>query len=60
MDSSQEYFLFLFKIEIEEENFCGLSQSMTVRIISIIALIFEFHYLLIYLKKDFSFKDFIN
>ena len=58
MDSSQEYFLFLFKIGIEEETFCGLSQTMTVRIISIIALIFGISLFIDAFEKGFFFQGF--
>ena len=36
---SDDKFLFVFSPEVEEDCLCGLSQKMTVRIISIIALL---------------------
>ena len=58
MDFSQDNFLFFFKINTEEETMCGLSQSMTVKIISIFALLFAISFFIDTLNGDFFFDGF--
>ena len=58
IEFSQDNFLFLFKPKVDEETICSLSQSMAVKIIAIIALLFAISFFIDIFEKHFFFGGF--
>ena len=54
-DMSEEKFLFFFNPDVDEKTICGITQKLTVQILSIIALICSISYFLSALKGEFFF-----